>query len=89
MVSLKSYSGINNSPGEVIEIQAALPTDKSRTLSITKLIFSVTTNFDIQLDRLGHIREVSLSIKDPLKRVDLSLRDAAAVQFVSGRASLY
>ena len=89
VVSLKSYSGINNSPGEVIEIQAAHPTDKSGTLSITRLIFSVTTNFNIQLDRLGHIREVSLSIKDPLKRVDLSLRDAAAVQFVSGRTSLY
>ena len=88
VVSLKSYSGINNSPGEVIEIQAALPIGKSQTLSITRLIFSVTTDFNIQLDRLGHIREVSLSIKDPLKRVDLSLRDAAAVQFDSGRTSL-
>ena len=89
VVSLKSYSGINNSPGEVIEIQAALPTDKSGALSITRLIFSVTTNFNIQLDRLGHIREVSLSINDHLKSVDLSLRDAAAVQFISGRSSLY
>ena len=89
MVSLKSYSGISNSPGEVIEIQAAHSTDKSGILSITRLIFSVTTNFNIQLDRLRHIREVSLNIKDPLKRVDLSLRDAAAVQFISGRSSLY
>ena len=89
VVSLKSYSGINNSPGEVIEIQAAQTIGKSQTLSITRLIFSVTTDFNIQLDRLGHIREVSLSIKDHLKSVDLSLRDAAAVQFNSGRTSLY
>ena len=56
---------------------------------MTRLIFSVTTDFNIQLDRLGHIREVSLSINDHLKSVDLSLRDAAAVQFISGRSSLY
>ena len=89
VVSLKSYTGINNLPGEIIEVQAANLIGKSQTLNITRLIFSTTTDFNIQLDRLGHIREVSLSINDHLKSVDLSLRDAAAVQFISGRTSLY
>jgi cell division septal protein FtsQ len=82
VVLLTHYSGEAGLPGEVIELRAEEGDQTAR------LIFGGSLDFKMQLDRLRHIREVAQGLGDRLQRVDLSLRDAAAVQFRSGRNKL-
>ncbi|NCG08133.1 MAG: FtsQ-type POTRA domain-containing protein [Verrucomicrobia bacterium] len=82
VVLLTNYSGEAELPGEVIELVSK--TGKNTV----RLIFSASLDYKLQLDRLQHIRAVALGLRDPLERVDLSLLDAAAVQFRSGRNKL-
>lgn len=89
VISLEDYTGNLDLPGERIEVRAAQRLAENAAPLKTRLVFSATTDFKTQLDRLRHIREVGASLKDHLMSADLSLRDAAAVQFQSGRTSLY
>ncbi len=82
VVSLKHYRGEAGLPGEVIELLS------KEGESTVRLIFSANLDFRLQLDRLRHIREVARGLRDSLERVDLSLNNAAAVKFKSGRDKL-
>ena len=82
VVSLEHYRGEAGLPGEVIELLS-----KEGEASV-RLIFSANLDFRLQLDRLRHIREVARGLRDSLERVDLSLSNAAAVKFKSGRDKL-
>lgn len=81
VVSLKHFSGDEKLPGQVIEI---------RSTRIPRVLFSASKQFDLQLDRLQVIFNFLAQRGDPsVKRVDLSLRGSAAVQFSSGRISSF
>lgn len=81
IVSLKYYSGDPDLPGQVIEVQ---------TSRVPRIIFGLKTDFAQQLDRLGVVLNYVQSRGNPaLKRIDLSLRESAAVQFESGRISTF
>lgn len=81
VVSLKHYSGEEDLLGQVIEI---------RSTQIDQVIFSSAKSFEQQLDRMQVIFNYLARRGDPsLKRIDLSLRGSAAVQFKSGRVSSF
>jgi hypothetical protein len=81
IVSLKYYSGDPDLPGQVIEVQTTL---------VPRIIFGLNTGFAQQLDRLAVVLNYVRNRGNPaLKRIDLSLRDSAAVQFESGRISTF
>ncbi len=89
LISLENYTGNLKMPGEVVKVTAINRRQGNTSPKKTRIIFSALTDFAVQLDRLRHIREVTKSIGDTLLNVDLSLRNSAAVQFESGRTSLY
>ena len=89
LVSLEDYTGNLDMPGEVIEVTAVAHSGAEAEPKRTRIVFSASIDFAVQLDRLRHIREIAESIGDPLLSIDLSLRGSAAVQFESGRTSLY
>lgn len=77
VVSLEHYSGQPNFPGEIIEIRSA---------RIPRLILSAHEDFAKQLNRLDALTEIIRARGDPsIERIDLSLRDSAAVRFTSER----
>lgn len=77
VVSLEHYSGDLELPGQVIEIHSVL---------VPRILFSASTDFGKQLDRLEYIMEYVEQRGNPsMERIDLSLNGAAAVQFSSGR----
>lgn len=81
VVSLEHFSGDASIPGEVIEV---------RTSRYGTIVFNGWGDFDRQLDRLTVIFNYLAERGDPsVKRIDLSLRDSAAVQFSSGRISSF
>jgi len=81
VVSLEHYSGDDSLAGEVIEVRSSL---------VPRIIFSTSTDFAKQLDRLNVIRQHVRAKGNPaMKRIDLSLRGSAAVQFSSGRISSF
>ncbi len=81
VVSLQHYSGNEELPGQVIEI---------RGTRVARVIFSASADFGQQLDRLQVIFDYLARRGNPsVKRVDLSLRGSAAVQFSSGRISSF
>ncbi len=81
VVSLEHFSGDEDLPGQVIEI---------RSTRIARVLFSASKDFNLQLDRLQVIFDYLARRGEPsLKRVDLSLRGSAAVQFSSGRISSF
>lgn len=81
VVSLQHYNGRTGLPGQVIEI---------RSKTVPKIVFGVSKDFALQLDRLMYILKYFEKNGDPsLKRIDLSLRGAAAVQLSSGRAQVF
>lgn len=81
VVSLEHYSGDTSLAGEVIEVRSSL---------VPRIIFGTSTDFEKQLDRLNVIREHVRARGNPaMKRIDLSLRGSAAVQFTSGRISSF
>ncbi|NBB77903.1 MAG: FtsQ-type POTRA domain-containing protein [Verrucomicrobia bacterium] len=81
IVSLEYYSGDPDLPGQVIEVQTSL---------VPRIIFGLNTEFSRQLDRLAVVLNYVQSRGNPaLKRIDLSLRESAAVRFESGRISTF
>ncbi|PXA05257.1 hypothetical protein DDZ13_04670 [Coraliomargarita sinensis] len=81
VVSLKHYSGNPTLSGEVIEVRSSY---------VPRIIFGASTDFSQQLDRLKVILEYVRAKGNPsMKRIDLSLRGSAAVQFSSGRISSF
>ena len=82
VVLLTRYRGEADLPGEVIEVRT-----KAKD-SATRLIFGASRNFKQQLDRLRYLREVAVGMGDTLERADLSLNNAAAAKFKSGRNKL-
>lgn len=81
VVSLAHFSGMESIPGEVIEV---------RTSRYGTVVFSGWSDFSRQLDRLAVIFNYLAERGDPsVKRIDLSLRNSAAVQFSSGRISSF
>ncbi|TVP76305.1 MAG: FtsQ-type POTRA domain-containing protein [Puniceicoccaceae bacterium] len=81
IVSLKHYTGDPDLPGQVIEVQSSI---------VPRIIFGLSTDFAQQLDRLSVILNYVQSRGNPaIKRIDLSLRESAAVQFESGRISTF
>lgn len=81
VVSLSHYSGDLDLPGQVIEIRSG---------SIPRIIFSASSEFGPQMDRLAYILDYIEKRGSPsLSRVDLSLRGSAAVQFTSGRIGTF
>jgi cell division septal protein FtsQ len=81
VVSLTHFSGDASVPGEVIEV---------RSSRYGTIVFSGWGDFERQLDRLAVIFNYLAERGDPsVKRIDLSLRDSAAVQFSSGRISSF
>jgi cell division protein FtsQ len=81
IVSLKYYSGDPDLPGQVIEVQ---------TTRVPRIIFGLSTSFAQQLDRLAVVLDYVQNRGNPaVKRIDLSLRESAAVQFESGRISTF
>ena len=81
VTSLEHYSGEEDLSGQIIEI---------RSTRVDRILFSATLDFDQQLDRLQLIFNYLAQRGDPsVKRIDLSLRGSAAVQFTSGRISSF
>ena len=81
IVSLKYYSGDPDLPGQVIQVQTSI---------VPRIIFGLNTDYAQQLDRLAVVLNYVQSRGNPaLKRIDLSLRKSAAVQFESGRISTF
>jgi len=81
IVSLKGFSGDPSLIGQVIAI---------RSTRVPEIVFGAGSDFGQQLDRLGLILEYVRARGNPsLKRIDLSLRGSAAVQFTSGRISSF
>ena len=81
VVSLQYYNGRTGLPGQVIEVRSTI---------VPKIVFAVSKDAALQLDRLVYILDYFEKNGDPLlKRIDLSLRGAAAVQLSSGRAQIF
>lgn len=81
VVSLEYYSGDDSLAGEVIEVRSSF---------VPRIIFGTSADFGQQLDRLKVILDYVRARGNPsMKRIDLSLRDSAAVQFSSGRISSF
>ena len=81
VVSLEYYSGDDSLAGEVIEVRSSF---------VPRIIFSATADFGQQLDRLKVILDYVRTRGNPsMKRIDLSLRGSAAVQFMSGRITSF
>jgi len=81
IVSLEHYSGDPDLPGQVIEV---------RTRLVPRIIFGATGDFDRQLDRLASILSVLRSQGDPsIERIDLSLKNSAAVLPAEGPITIF
>jgi hypothetical protein len=81
VVSLQYYNGRTDLPGQVIEVRSTI---------VPKIVFGASKDAALQLDRLVYILDYFEKNGDPsLKRIDLSLRGAAAVQLSSGRAQVF
>lgn len=81
VVSLEHFSGNETLAGEVIEIRSSF---------VPRIIFGASSDYGQQLDRLKLVLEYVRAKGNPsMKRIDLSLRGSAAVQFTSGRISSF
>ena len=80
-VSLESFSGDLDMPGQIIEIRSGL---------IPEIVFSANQEFSVQIARLNYILSYLNGRGNPdVERVDLSLRASAAVQFRGGQIDLF
>lgn len=80
-VSLESFSGDLEMPGQIIEIRSGL---------IPEIVFSANQEFPKQIARLNYILSYLNGRGNPdVERVDLSLRASAAVQFRDGQIDLF
>jgi len=81
VISLQYFNGKLGLPGQVIEVRSTV---------VPKIIFGLSKDFALQIDRLTYILDYFEKEGDPsLKKIDLSLRGAAAVQLSSGRAQVF
>lgn len=75
-ISLENFSGDAEFPGQIIEINSGL---------IPRILFSAYDDYPKQVARLNYILSyINGSGNREVERVDLSLRDSAAVQFKGG-----
>jgi hypothetical protein len=80
-ISLENFSGDTEFPGQIIEINSDL---------IPRILFSAYNDYPKQIARLNYILSyISGSGDREVERVDLSLRDSAAVQFKEGENNLF
>ena len=80
-ISLESFSGDKELPGQIIEINSDL---------IPRILFSAYNDYPKQIARLNYILSyLNGSGNREVERVDLSLKDSAAVQFKGGKIDLF
>lgn len=80
-ISLESFSGDADFPGQIIEINSGL---------IPRILFSAYNDYPKQIARLNYILSyLNGSGNREVERVDLSLRDSAAVQFKGGKIDIF
>jgi hypothetical protein len=80
-ISLKSFSGDVEFPGQIIELNSDL---------IPRILFNAYNDYPKQIARLNYILSyLNGSGNQEVERVDLSLRDSAAVQFKGGKIDLF
>lgn len=80
VISLEHFSGNLDLPGQVIEV---------RSKHVPEIIFSATADYGLQLDRLVYLLNYLKERGNPsLERIDLSLRDSAAVRLSDGPSQL-
>ena len=80
-ISLENFSGDTDFPGQIIEIKSDL---------IPRILFSAYNDYPEQVARLNYILSYLNGSGNPqVERVDLSLRDSAAVEFKEGENNLF
>ena len=80
-ISLENFSGDTDFPGQIIELKSDL---------IPRILFGAYSDYPEQVARLNYILSYINGSGNPeVKRVDLSLRDSAAVEFKEGENNLF
>ena len=80
-ISLENFSGDSGFPGQIIEVKSGL---------IPRILFSAYEDYPKQIARLNYILSyINGSGNTEVERVDLSLRDSAAVEFKGGKNNLF
>ena len=80
-ISLKNFSGDREFPGQIIEINSDL---------IPRILFSAYEDYPKQVARLNYILSFMNGSGNPeLERVDLSLRDSAAIRYIKDDNNLF
>lgn len=80
-ISLENFSGDSEFPGQIIEVNSGL---------IPRILFSAYKDYPRQIARLNYILSYINGSGNPeVERVDLSLRDSAAVEFKEGKNNLF
>ena len=80
-ISLENFSGDADFPGQIIELKSDL---------IPRILFGAYGDYPEQVARLNYILSYINGSGNPeVERVDLSLRDSAAVEFKEGENNLF
>ena len=80
-ISLENFSGDTDFPGQIIELKSDL---------IPRILFGAYSDYPEQVARLNYILSFINGSGNPeVERVDLSLRDSAAVEFKEGENNLF
>ena len=80
-ISLENFSGDIGFPGQIIELNSSL---------VPRILFSAYNDYSTQLNHLIYILSYNNGSGNPeIERVDLSLRDSAAVQFKKTKNSIF
>lgn len=80
-ISLENFSGDTDFPGQIIELKSDL---------IPRILFGAYDDYPEQVARLNYILSYINGSGNPeVERVDLSLRDSAAVEFKEGENNLF
>lgn len=80
-ISLENFSGDTGFPGQIIEVNSGL---------IPRILFGAYNDYPKQIARLNYILSyINGSGNQEVERVDLSLRDSAAVEFKEDENNLF
>ena len=80
-ISLENFSGDTEFPGQIIELNSVL---------IPRILFGAYNDYPEQIARLNYILSYINGSGNPeMERVDLSLRDSAAVEFKKGENNIF
>ena len=80
-ISLENFSGDTDFPGQIIELKSDL---------IPRILFGAYSDYPEQVSRLNYILSYINGSGNPdVERVDLSLKDSAAVEFKKGENNLF